>query len=42
MTTFDDEYVVEALRGGAMGYVLKDTATEELAIAIRSIHKGYT
>lgn len=43
LTTFDDDqYVAEALRCGAMGYLLKDTPSEELAAAIRSIHKGYT
>jgi DNA-binding NarL/FixJ family response regulator len=43
LTTFDDdEYVAAALRHGAMGYLLKDTPSEELAAAIRAIHKGYT
>jgi len=43
LTTFDDdEYVAQALRYGAMGYLLKDTPSEELAAAIRSVHKGYT
>ncbi|WP_427159791.1 response regulator transcription factor [Aliinostoc sp. HNIBRCY26] len=43
LTTFDDaKYVAEALRFGAKGYLLKDTPAEELAEAIRSIHKGYT
>jgi DNA-binding NarL/FixJ family response regulator len=43
LTTFDDdEYVSEALRHGASGYLLKDTPSEELAAAIRGIHKGYT
>jgi DNA-binding NarL/FixJ family response regulator len=43
LTTFDDtEYVAEALRFGAKGYLLKDTPSEELAEAIRLIHKGYT
>lgn len=43
LTTFDDDqYVAEALRCGAMGYLLKDTPSEELAVAIRSVHKGYT
>jgi DNA-binding NarL/FixJ family response regulator len=43
LTTFDDdEYVATALRYGAMGYLLKDTPSEELAAAIRAIHKGYT
>ncbi len=43
LTTFDDDqYVAEALRFGAMGYLLKDTPSEELAAAIRSVYKGYT
>jgi DNA-binding NarL/FixJ family response regulator len=27
---------------GAIGYLLKDTPSEELADAIRSAHRGYT
>ncbi|HEY9629184.1 MAG TPA: response regulator transcription factor [Coleofasciculaceae cyanobacterium] len=43
LTTFDDdEYVLQAMRFGAKGYLLKDTHSEELAQAIRSIHKGCT
>jgi DNA-binding NarL/FixJ family response regulator len=43
LTTFDtDEYVTQALQHGASGYLLKDTPSEELAQAIRAIHKGYT
>jgi DNA-binding NarL/FixJ family response regulator len=43
LTTFDDdEYVSQAMHCGAKGYLLKDTPSEELAQAIRSIHKGYT
>ncbi|MBX9252494.1 response regulator transcription factor [Desmonostoc muscorum CCALA 125] len=43
LTTFDDaKYVAEAIRFGAKGYLLKDTPSEELAEAIRCIHKGYT
>ena len=43
LTTFDDdEYVSQAMRSGAMGYLLKDTPSEELAQAIRAVHKGYT
>ena len=42
LTTFDDDdYVSEALRVGAIGYLLKDTPSEELANAIRAVHKGY-
>jgi DNA-binding NarL/FixJ family response regulator len=43
LTTFDDdEYVAQAMRFGAKGYLLKDTPSEELAIAIRAIYRGYT
>ncbi len=43
LTTFDDqEYVSQALRSGASGYLLKDTPFDELTQAIRLIHKGYT
>nr|WP_322744321.1 MULTISPECIES: response regulator transcription factor [unclassified Coleofasciculus] len=43
LTTFDDdEYVTQALQYGAAGYLLKDTPPEELAQAIRAVHKGYT
>jgi DNA-binding NarL/FixJ family response regulator len=43
LTTFDnDEYISEALRCGARGYLLKDTPAREIISAIRSVHKGYT
>lgn len=43
LTTFDDdEYVNAAMNFGAMGYLLKDTPSEELANSIRAVHKGYT
>ncbi len=42
LTTFnDDAYVKDALRLGACGYLLKDTPSEDLAAAIRSVFKGY-
>ncbi len=43
LTTFaDEDYVAQALRYGAAGYLLKDTPSEELAQAIRMVYKGYT
>lgn len=42
LTTFDqDDYVTQALQKGAVGYLLKDTPSEELATAIRSVQRGY-
>lgn len=34
-------YLSEAFRAGAKGYLLKNTPAEDLANAIRSVHKGY-
>ena len=43
LTTFDDdEYINQAMRFGAVGYLLKNTPAEDLAQAIRAAHKGYT
>ncbi|MCF2151410.1 response regulator transcription factor [Desmonostoc muscorum LEGE 12446] len=43
LTTFDEtQYISEAIRFGAKGYLLKDTPAQELVAAIHSIHKGYT
>ncbi|WP_340540492.1 response regulator transcription factor [Nocardioides sp. GXZ039] len=41
LTTFDaDEYVLEALAVGADGFLLKDTAPEEIVTAIRKVASG--
>jgi len=41
LTTFDlDEYVYEALRAGASGFVLKDDPPEQLLAAIRIVAEG--
>lgn len=41
LTTFDDdEYVFEALRAGAVGYLLKDVSSDKLFEAIRSAARG--
>jgi two-component system, NarL family, response regulator NreC len=37
----NEAYVLEALRSGARGYVLKDNTTEELARAIREVAGGH-
>jgi DNA-binding NarL/FixJ family response regulator len=41
LTTFDDEeYVVEALKAGASGYLLKNLPAGDLANAVRLAHAG--
>jgi len=41
LTTFDDdEYVFDALRAGAVGYLLKDASSEKLFEAIRAAARG--
>src|SRR5207253_3731420 len=41
LTTFDlDEYVFEALRTGASGFLVKDTEPAELVQAVRAVARG--
>lgn len=41
LTTFDDDdSVFDALRAGAVGYLLKDVGSEQLVEAIRIAHRG--
>ena len=41
LTTFDlDEYVYEAMRAGASGFLLKDVPRDQLAAAIRTVARG--
>jgi DNA-binding NarL/FixJ family response regulator len=38
----NEEYVYQALRAGAKGYVLKDSGTSELELALQAIARGET
>lgn len=41
LTTYDtDEDIYRGLQAGAKGYLLKDTTSEELATAIRTVYQG--
>lgn len=38
----NEEYVIQALRAGAAGYLLKDSAAVELELAIEAVNRGDT
>jgi DNA-binding NarL/FixJ family response regulator len=41
LSTFDeDEYIHRALRAGALGYILKNTPSNQIVDAIRALHRG--
>ena len=41
LTTFDlDEYVIDAFRAGASGFLLKTAPREQLVAAVRTVHAG--
>jgi len=43
LTTFaDDDVLFPALRAGASGYLTKDAGSDEIAVAIRAVHRGET
>lgn len=43
LSTFDDdEYIWASLQAGALGYLLKRTPAEQMAISIRSVYRGYS
>ena len=37
----EDEYVLQAVRAGASGYLVKDSAASELLAAVRALHAGH-
>ena len=42
LTTFDeDEYICQSLQNGALGYILKSTPAQQLAMTIRSLDRGF-
>ena len=38
----DEAYIVESVKSGARGYLLKQTSTDQVCTAIREVHKGNT
>ncbi|MEM9568822.1 MAG: response regulator transcription factor [Cyanobacteria bacterium P01_E01_bin.34] len=39
-TSYEDRYLAQALRNGAMGYLLKTTSATDLVAAIRGVYEG--
>jgi DNA-binding NarL/FixJ family response regulator len=43
LTTFDDDnYILQSLQVGALGYLLKRTPSQDIVAAIRSVSQGYS
>lgn len=43
LTTFDeDEYIMDAIKSGAKGYILKNNSPEKIIDAIKTVYKGNT
>lgn len=42
LTVYEDQYLAQAAKAGAIGYLLKDTGREELIQAIRAAHLGHS
>jgi DNA-binding NarL/FixJ family response regulator len=43
LTTFDrEDYIWQSLQAGALGYILKNAPSKQVADAIRSVHRGYS
>ncbi|MDY6907276.1 MAG: response regulator transcription factor [Chloroflexota bacterium] len=40
LTLYGDQYLTQAIEAGAVGYLVKDAAGDELIRAIRAVHKG--
>ena len=37
----EDEYVIDMVKAGAAGYLLKDSAAKDLLEAVRALHRGH-
>lgn len=43
LTTFDeDDYIINGIKNGAKGYILKNNSPEKIIDAIKTVHKGNT